>query len=104
MKIDEGMVDFKELLNKRFSILGNKTLSESGFEPINLRKKVIKQWQELALQIIKEFKVVKEEQGLIFKVCKQFPTAYVLHSFLETKELAKGPLRSHYFIKLVFKK
>jgi hypothetical protein len=68
------------------------------------KKKAVYPWQELAVKICKELKVPPKEQGNIFRVCKIFPLPFVEHAFNETRELAAGDLRSHYFIKVLYSK
>ena len=56
------------------------------------------QWQELALDIIKDFKVENKDRSSVFKWCqKDYQKA--LQSFAECKELKK--LHAKYFFKLM---
>ena len=81
----------------------NDVLNRQG-ESNNKKPKKVQPWQLLGERICKELKVPKEEQKLIYKACYENPEPYIEHCFQETKELAKGELKHHYFIKLVYKK
>lgn len=74
------------------------------YEDKSSKKKKVFRWQELAEKICIDFKVPKGEQGLIYKICYELPESFVEHCYRETKELAKGDKRHHYFVKVVYKK
>lgn len=82
----------------------------NGFTKIDLskykveKKRKVHRWQELANQICTELYVPTNERGLIYKICYENPESFIEHCFRETKELAKGSKKSHYFVKLVHKR
>lgn len=61
------------------------------------------QWQDLALQIIRDLNIPKEKRNSVFKVCKQNSRATILACFNDTKELCKVGQKWQYFFKLVSK-
>ncbi|MFH0840602.1 MAG: hypothetical protein V1865_01270 [bacterium] len=68
-------------------------------------KKTIKppahQWQELALQIIKELRVPNIKRNSVFKVCKDHHKEFVLQCLNDTKELCTDGEPWKYFFKIV---
>lgn len=96
------MEDIKGLIQERIDKIEEKEserLKGSGI--YQKRAREIEPWQQLAIEICEEFNV-KQDKGLIFKVCKNYNPAFIRHCFEETKELARGEKASHYFIKLVY--
>lgn len=100
MKINEGFISTKEYFRRM----------QAKFDRPVIKQKKVYEWQDLAAKICKELKVPKNEQSLIYKVCRDNPKPFIEHYFNETIELTaknnKGlpdDLKGHYFIKLVYK-
>ncbi|MEA1962745.1 MAG: hypothetical protein U9M94_00735 [Patescibacteria group bacterium] len=59
------------------------------------------EWQELALQIIKELKIPSNKRSSVFKMCKQYPKTFILQVLNDTKELCKTGDKWKYFFKII---
>jgi hypothetical protein len=70
-------------------------------EPVNEVKAPSYQWQDMALNIIKELDIPQSKKNSVFKVCKDYDKNYVEKCVDDTKELAQGSGRWRYFFKLV---
>ena len=62
------------------------------------------QWQDLALEIIKELSIPNFKKSSVFKLCKQHSQARVKQALIDTRELCQGPDKWKYFFKLMSKK
>ncbi len=58
-------------------------------------------WQELALRVITELSIPDFKRNAVFKVCKQYPRAYIEKCLIDTKELCHHGQCWRYFFKLV---
>jgi len=69
-----------------------------------LNRKTVKppayQWQDLALQIVKELNIPPFKKSAVFKVCRDLPKQYILHCLNDTKELVQTGEKWRYFFKL----
>jgi len=69
-----------------------------------LNRKAVKpptyEWQDLALQIIKELNIPPFKKSSVFKVCRDLPKQYILHCLNDTKELVQTGEKWRYFFKL----
>lgn len=78
-----------------------------SFKDIFSVKKTVKPpahpWQDLALRVIAELHIPAAKRNAVFRVCKQYPKAYIEHCLNETKELAKTGEPWRYFFKVVSK-
>jgi len=59
------------------------------------------QWQELALQIIKDLRIPNIKRNSVFKVCKEQNKEFVLQCLNDTKELCTDGEPWKYFFKIV---
>jgi hypothetical protein len=59
------------------------------------------QWQELALQMIKDLNIPADKKNSVFKICKQFPKIIIEKSLNDTKELCRSGEKWKYFFKIV---
>lgn len=59
------------------------------------------QWQDLALQVIKDLGVPNFKRGAVFKVCKENSKEFILTSLNDTKELCQTGEKWKYFFKIV---
>lgn len=62
------------------------------------------EWQDLALQIIKELGIPKFKRNSIFKVCKENSKDFIKKCLNDTKELCQQGEKWKYFFKLINKK
>jgi len=58
------------------------------------------QWQDLALQIVKELNIPAFKKSAVFKVCRDLPKQYILYCLNDTKELVPTGEKWRYFFKL----
>ena len=58
------------------------------------------EWQDLALQIVKELNIPPFKKSAVFKVCRDLPKQYILHCLNDTKELVQTGEKWRYFFKL----
>lgn len=82
-KKDEGFQNFGDILKNRLT-----------------KKAPAYQWQDFALQIIKELNVPPMKKSSVFKVCKDRPRAFVEKCLNDTKELCDTKDKWRYFFKL----
>ena len=61
------------------------------------------EWQELALNIIKEFEVPANKKSSVFQVCKRYPKITVEKALNDTKELCQTGEKWKYFFKIIGK-
>jgi hypothetical protein len=59
------------------------------------------QWQDFALQIIKDLQIPAFKRNSVFKICKDYPRAFVEGCVTDTKELCKTGEQWKYFFKVV---
>lgn len=59
------------------------------------------QWQELALQVIKDLRIPNAKRNSVFKVCKDNHKEFVLQCLNDTKELCTDGEPWKYFFKIV---
>jgi hypothetical protein len=59
------------------------------------------QWQDLALKIIKDLKIPSFKRNSVFKICKEYPRAFVESCVTDTKELCETGEKWKYFFKVV---
>jgi hypothetical protein len=59
------------------------------------------QWQDFALQIIKDLNIPAFKRNSVFKICKEKPRAFVETCVTDTKELCKSGEMWKYFFKVV---
>ena len=62
------------------------------------------QWQDLALNVIKELGVPANKRSSVFRVCKQYSMQIVQRAMNDTKELCKTGEKWRYFFKIIDKK
>ena len=62
------------------------------------------QWQDLALEIIKELNIPNFKRSSVFKICKEKERGFVEKCMNDTKELAQGGEKWKYFFKLTNQK
>ena len=62
------------------------------------------QWQELALNIIKDLNIPNNKRNSVFMVCKKHSRQVVERALNDTKELCKTGEQWRYFFKLIEKK
>lgn len=79
-----------------------------GFEKISdligraaARKPPAHLWQEMALKIINELSVPNRKRNSVFKVCKDYPRAFIESCLNDTKELCQTGEKWKYFFKLI---
>lgn len=90
VKIDEGFQSFGDIFKNR-----NK---------IPAKKPPAYEWQDLALQIIKELAVPNFKRNSVFKVCKEYNKVIVMQALNDTKELCQTGEKWKYFFKIIDKK
>ncbi|MBU0636692.1 MAG: hypothetical protein ABH818_00510 [Patescibacteria group bacterium] len=59
------------------------------------------QWQDLALQIIRELSIPNNKRNSVFKICKENSRVVVMTCFNDTKELCQTGQQWRYFFKLI---
>lgn len=59
------------------------------------------QWQDLALQIIKDLGVPNFKRNSVFKICKEVDKNTIESCLADTKELVKGGEAWKYFFKVI---
>ena len=59
------------------------------------------QWQDLALQIIKELNIPGFKRNSVFKACKDHPRPVILKAMNDTKELCQSGEKWKYFFKVL---
>ncbi|MEA3449711.1 MAG: hypothetical protein U9Q85_01915 [Patescibacteria group bacterium] len=59
------------------------------------------EWQDLALQVIKELKIPGFKRGSVFKVCKNNSKQTILNAMNDTKELCETGDKWKYFFKIL---
>lgn len=77
------------------------------FEKRKISKKIkppTYEWQDLALQLIKDLGVPNFKRSSIFKACKENSKTVILAALNDTKELCKTGLKWKYFFKILTKK
>lgn len=89
MKIDKGFEDLGSIFKAKAQI---KKIKPPAYE-----------WQDLALQIIKDLSVPNFKRNSIFKICKDNPKTAVLMAYNDTKELCKTGQKWAYFLKIIDK-
>lgn len=62
------------------------------------------QWQDLALNVIKELSIPGFKRAATFKVCKENSEAVIKQALIDTRELCQGGERWKYFFKILGKK
>jgi len=62
------------------------------------------EWQDLALQIIKELDIPNFKRNSVFKTCKDHPKEFVKQCLNDTKELCETGEKWKYFFKIVSQK
>ncbi|MBU4217070.1 hypothetical protein L6270_04545 [Candidatus Parcubacteria bacterium] len=82
-KKEEGFQNFGDILKSR-----------------QIKKAPAYQWQDFALQIIKELNIPPTKKGSVFKICKDRPRAFVEKCLNDTKELCNSKDKWRYFFKL----
>ena len=85
-------------MNKGFSSLGNILKGQKSIKPPAY------QWQDLALEVIKELNIPNFKRNSVFKVCKENSRDYIEKCLNDTKELAKEREQWKYFFKLISNK
>ena len=59
------------------------------------------QWQDFALQVIKDLQIPAFKRNSVFKICKEKSRAFVESCLADTKELCKTGEAWKYFFKVV---
>lgn len=59
------------------------------------------QWQDFALQIIKDLDIPHFKRNSVFKICKEYPRTFIESCVIDTKELCKTGEKWKYFFKVV---
>jgi hypothetical protein len=59
------------------------------------------EWQDLALNIIKELNVPKNKKSSVFKACRDNNKTIILSALNDTKELCSSGERWKYFFKIL---
>lgn len=90
LKINEGFTKIGFTLDK--------------FKTAPVIKDKLQSWQDLALGIIKDLNIPAKDRSMIFLVCKRFGRSYIERCLNTTKEKARGDLKGHYFIKVIYSK
>lgn len=76
-----------------------------SFGSIMQHKKQVKppayQWQELALQVIKELSIPNFKRSSVFRICKIYSEKQVRQALIDTKELCPGGPKWKYFFKVI---
>ena len=83
---NENLKTFGELMKKRPSLA---------------QKAPAYEWQEMALNIIKEFGVPANKRSSVFKVCKQYSKQIIEMALGDTRELCKSGEKWKYFFKVI---
>jgi len=82
-------------------------LGPQNFKDILAKKITTKppayEWQQLALEIIKDLKIPQSKRNSVFAVCKKYPRIYLEKCLNETKELCQSGEQWKYFFKLITK-
>ncbi|MBT4349415.1 hypothetical protein HOD19_01385 [bacterium] len=85
--------------------LGFQTLGDIFQAKEKNKKPTIKppahQWQDFALQIIKALSIPNFKRNSVFKICKDYPRAYVEGCVADTKELCQSGEKWKYFFKVI---
>lgn len=80
-------------------------LGPQTIQNILQNKKIAKapayEWQDLALQIIKELNVPRFKKNSVFKVCRDYPKVTILKALNDTKELRPTGEKWKYFFKIL---
>ncbi len=71
------------------------------FGKVEEKKPPAYQWQEVALNIIKEFNVPFNRKSSVFKACKDKHKNVVARCITDTRELCKSGEKWRYFFKLI---
>jgi hypothetical protein len=76
-----------------------------SFGSIMEHKKQVKppayQWQELALQVIKDLSIPNFKRSSVFRVCKIYSEKQVRQALIDTKELCPSGPKWKYFFKVI---
>ena len=76
-----------------------------SFGSIMQHKKQVKppayQWQELALQVIKELSIPNFKRSSVFRICKIYNGKQVRQALIDTKELCPSGPKWKYFFKVI---
>jgi len=59
------------------------------------------QWQDFALQIIKDLDIPNFKRNSVFKICKECPRAMIESCVTDTKELCETGEKWKYFFKVI---
>ncbi len=59
------------------------------------------EWQNLALQVIKELRIPNFKRNSVFKACKDHPKEIILRALNDTKELCNIGEKWKYFFKVL---
>lgn len=86
MKVDAGLENLKDIINKRTA-----------------KKPPTYEWQDLALRVIKELGVPAFKRNSVFKVCKDNRKEVVEQCLNDTKELCMSGMKWKYFFKIIGK-
>ncbi len=69
--------------------------------PVKKTKAPAHEWQDFALQIIKDLRIPGFKRNSVFKICKDFPKPLVERALNDTKELCKDGEAWKYFFKVI---
>ena len=80
-------------------------MPESFKDIIQNKKPAVKppayQWQQFALDIIDQLNIPPFKRSSVFKICRNYPKAYVEKAVNETKELCQTGEKWKYFFKVI---
>lgn len=62
------------------------------------------QWQDLALEVIKELSIPNFKRSAVFKICKENSPAIIKQALIDTKELCQTGEKWKYFFKILSSK
>lgn len=76
-----------------------------SFGSIMQHKKQVKppayQWQELALQVIKDLSIPNFKRSSVFRICKIYSEKQVRQALIDTRELCTSGPKWKYFFKVI---
>jgi hypothetical protein len=79
-----------------------------SFADIMKGRKTVKppahQWQDLALNVIKELGIPEFKRSAVFKTCKEHQPEEIKRAVNDTKELCQNGQKWQYFFKIIGKK
>lgn len=99
-RINEGVKSMGELMDRFKKKLTPPTPAKMTKAGKERTPRAVLPWQQLAIEIIKDFKDEKHK-AFYFSVCKKYPEAYVRRVWANTNEMCKHANRGAYFAKML---